>query len=598
MKCSNLFKNMKLKTQLYLTYVVLIIISMSIMSIAYYKTSCDITIKNVENTSLNLVKNNNNLINIKLNKILESSDAITLDHQLYNIMNDYKIKTDYDYLYEDKLINNILFKYFNFSDVYSAHIITPEYNFGSSKIPIKRGYYNDSLLYDIAEKSSGSLSWVPTYKFADVYDFKEFEDINLDYKYLFSAVKIMNNLDSENLNFSSNNKEKPLLIVNFKPDIFDEIVNKESEYQDSKYYIVSKEKGIVYSSNQSDIGRNKEFKWLDNISNESGVLRENHDGSEWIVCYDTLDSTGWISVMEIPVNDILNDFIKMRKFILFLGIILIITSCICAGFIAKTITKPIKNLLQAIKEMGKGNFSNKVEIKGNYEIVNLITKFNEMDEKISNLIEQNYMSSIREKEATIMSLNIQLNPHFLYNTLNTINWIAIENDENEISRMIVALSNMLQYTAHNKEECCKFEEDLNWLKKYIYIMQSRFEDKFKVEYSIDERLNLYRVPKLFLQPFVENSIIHGFSLIDEGGILKIEGIIEEDRVVFIVSDNGKGIEEDKIKDILEKNKDRIGISNVNNRIKLMYGEEYGVKINSKLNIETKVIISLPLISKI
>lgn len=243
--------------------------------------------------------------------------------------------------------------------------------------------------------------------------------------------------------------------------------------------------------------------------------------------------------------------------------------------------------------MGEGKFSTKVQVNRNDEIGNLIKKFNEMDDKISTLIEENYISSIREKEAIIMSLNIQLNPHFLYNTLNIINWIAIENNEKEISKMIISLSSMLRYTAHNNEEISDFKKDLEWLKKYIYIMQNRFENKFNVFYEIDEDVEFYKVPKLFLQPFVENSIIHGFSMIDSGGSLKITGRLEGEMVYFSVEDNGRGMDNKRIKEVMETNTDNIGIRNVNNRIKLIYGDKYGVTIQSEINRGTRITINLP-----
>lgn len=596
-KIANYINNMGLKHKLNITYFILIIVPIMIMSIFYYKTSSDIIIENAEKSSLKVVKNNNSLINLKLNKILESSDSITLDSDLYNIVHDTKTYSSYELIDLDKKINSILFKYFNYVDIYSSHIITDYYNFGSSKIPIPKNYFYTSKLYKIAQEGNGSLIWVPTYRFTDVYNASELNDINIEYKYLFSAVKIINNLNRESIKFDDFNKnsEKPLLLINFKPDLFSSIVESNNQYKDSQYFICSTEGDIVYSTNLSDIATRKEPIWLEEmVNNKSGNIEREVDGRKMIICYDTIESTGWISVAVIPVDSMLMSLGNICYFILFLGFILISLALIFANFISKSITKPIDKLLVVIKKMGQGNFSTKVEVKRNDEIGNLVKKFNEMDDKILNLIEENYISNIREKEAIIMSLNIQLNPHFLYNTLNTINWIAIEKDEKEISKMIVSLSSMLQYTAHNTEEISDFETDLEWLKKYIYIMQNRFEDKFNVCYEIDEKINLYKVPKLFLQPFVENSIIHGFSMIDSGGILKITGRVEAEIACFIIEDNGKGMSSKRIREIMMKNKDKIGISNVNNRIQLMYGEQYGVFIQSEVNNGTKILINLPL----
>ena len=595
-KFITIINNIGLKQKLNITYIILIVIPIIIMTAVYYKISSDIIIKNAEDSSLKIVKNNNNLINLKLNKIVESSDAITLDNDLYDIVHDYKESSASQLIALDKKINSILFKYFNNSDVYSSHIITSYYNFVSGEIPIPKNYFYTSKLYKIAQESNGSLTWVPTYKFTDVYNSNELEDMDIEYRYLFSAVKIINNLNRDNIRFDDldENTEKPLLIINFKPNLFKDIVESDIQYKESQYFIFSSMGDIVYSTNASDLATKTKPMWLEEIAeNKSGKIKKDIDGKKMIICYDTIESTGWVSAVVIPVDSILIELASMRYFILFLGIILIILASICASFISKSITKPIDKLLVAIKKMGEGKFSTKVQVNRNDEIGNLIKKFNEMDDKISTLIEENYISSIREKEAIIMSLNIQLNPHFLYNTLNIINWIAIENNEKEISKMIISLSSMLRYTAHNNEEISDFKKDLEWLKKYIYIMQNRWEDKFNVFYDIDEDVEFYKVPKLFLQPFVENSIIHGFSMIDSGGSLKITGRLEGEMVYFSVEDNGRGMDNKRIKEVMETNTDNIGIRNVNNRIKLIYGDRYGVTIQSEINRGTRITINLP-----
>jgi len=601
-KIINSINNIRLKNKLNTTYIVLIIVPIVIMSIFYYKISSDIVIENAEESSLKVVKNNNNLINLKFNKILESSDAITLDTDLYEIVNNQK-KSNYssfELVSLDKKINNILYKYFNYSDVYSDHIITSYYNFGSSKIPIPNNYFYISELYKIARVSDGTLTWVPTYKFTDIYKQNELDDTSLEYRYLFSAVKIINNLNRDSIRFDQLNKDdkKPLLIINFKPNLFSEVFESSNQYNGAKNYVLSKQGNVVYSTDMSDLATVENPEWLQEIvKDKSGKMIKDVDGKKAIVCFDTMESTGWISVSIIPIKSILEGLNNIRYFIILFGCILVILSSICANFISESITRPIDKLLVAIKKMGQGNFHTQVEVKRNDEIGNLINKFNEMDNKILNLIEENYIRRIREKEATIMSLNIQLNPHFLYNTLNIINWIAIEKDEKEISKMIVNLSSMLQYTAHNNEEISDFKTDLEWLKKYIFIMQNRFEDKFKVYYDIDEEMDLYKVPKLFLQPFVENSIIHGFEAMDNGGVLKIRGRVKKLNACFIIEDNGKGMSKEKIQEIMAKSTKKIGISNVNSRLQLMYGTEYGVHIKSEVDRGTKIIIKLPLKEK-
>ena len=600
-KFKQYIRNMKFRAKLNITYMILVVIPIIIMSFGYYKTSADIIIRNAESNAYNVIKNNNKTIDLKLSKVIKSSDAITVDHELYTILSRNKKYDDYELVDLDKQINKIIYKYFNDDDIFSAHIITSYYNFGSSAIPIPFNYFNMSKLYKDANDFKGRLRWIPTYDFSDIYNQAYLKNIELDFKYLFSAVKIVNSLDNTNNLFKSLPKdvERPLLIVNFKADMFSPIVDEYRPIAESKYYIFSTTGDIVYSSDKKKLGVQQNPTWFNEaVKNKSGIVNKKIDGKNTIICYDTLTTTGWISATVIPVDVILKDLTNVRNFILYIGMVLIVLVFISANLISKSITKPINMLHVAIKKMGQGKFSTKVEVKGNDEIGNLAKKFNEMDDKIIELIEENYIRKIREKEATIMCLNIQLNPHFLYNTLNIINWMAIEKEEKQISKMIMNLSSMLQYTAHNREENADFETDLKWIKEYIYIMENRFEDKFITYYDIDPQLNIYMVPKLFLQPFVENSILHGFANIDNEGALYISAWVSGERAFFSVEDNGAGMDSNKIKEIMTKSSKRIGMTNVNKRIQLMYGEEYGVHIESELNKSTKILIELPLKNKL
>ncbi|MDI6619158.1 MAG: histidine kinase [Clostridiales bacterium] len=590
--------NMKFKTKLNATYIILIIVPIMIMSIGYYKRSSDIIIKNAQDNMYKVVRNNTKDIDMKLGMIKDSADAIAIDHDLFTILNHSGTYSGCDLVKLDKTMNNIIYKYFSaYSDIYSAHIVTSYYPFGSSRMFIPLNYFK-SRLYKEAVEANGSLKWIATYDFGNMYDLNDFKNIDFEYKYIFSAVKMINCTDIMDNNFTSlpGNIEKPILIINFTTDIFTGIVEMSNPMKGSKYYIFSPEGDTVYSSDISKPPTQQDSRWLTKeITGETGTIKKRINGENLIICYDKSRITGWVSAAVIPVNVLLEDLSKIRSYIFLTGIILIIACIFSANIMSLRMTEPIKKLLVAIKKMGEGDFHIRIEINGKDEIAELVKKFNEMDEKIKNLIEENYVRRIREKESTIMALNIQLNPHFLYNTLNTINWIAIENNQKEISKIIMSLADMLHYTAYNEDELTFFGDDLKWLKNYIYIMQNRFDDKFTVYYDIDPKLNLYKVPKLFLQPFVENSILHGFDSIDTGGILKIRGWVNSIRVCFSVEDNGRGIEKEKGEKMIQHYPENIGIKNVEKRIKLIYGEEYGIRVKSILNKGTKVLIELPII---
>ena len=182
----------------------------------------------------------------------------------------------------------------------------------------------------------------------------------------------------------------------------------------------------------------------------------------------------------------------------------------------------------------------------------------------------------------------------MYNTLNLINLISVENGQDEVSEMIVSLSTMLKYTVKSQKPLVPFKDDWEYLKSYIYIMTKRFEGKFHFEYEMDPRLFVYGVPKFFLQPFVENALVHAFDSRHMEGIIKISCWIEDGNRYFRIEDNGKGIPKDMLERLLDEKNDSIGIQNVNKRIRITYGENYGLHIESEEGKGTKVTIWLPM----
>lgn len=217
-----------------------------------------------------------------------------------------------------------------------------------------------------------------------------------------------------------------------------------------------------------------------------------------------------------------------------------------------------------------------------------------MNQNLQMLVHEKYEMMIQKRDTEIMSLNIQMNPHFLYNSLNIINWVCLKGEQENASKMLLDLSRMLQYTSQNGDVLVPLWEDLDWLKRYIGIMQKRYQDQFEVSMDIPEYLRSLEVPKLFLQPFVENAIVHGFKNYQDSGKIWISAEEEENDILFYVEDNGCGICEEDLKEVLNKERKSIGVRNTNKRIRMIYGEKYGVTISSQLEEGTVVTIRLPL----
>jgi two-component system sensor histidine kinase YesM len=206
-----------------------------------------------------------------------------------------------------------------------------------------------------------------------------------------------------------------------------------------------------------------------------------------------------------------------------------------------------------------------------------------------------------QKEAEIRAIEAQINPHFLYNTLDCINWMAIEKEEYEISKMLKSLGQILRYSINQSNKIVSFSQEIQWLKQYLYLQESRFDNSFKTEIKFEEEVLEFKIHKLMLQPLIENSIIHGFEGYTSGGVLEVSIEIKEADIVIFIKDNGKGMDSEKVKyinslvseaKIINKG-EHIGIENVISRLRIYYGDYYKFNIESEIGRGTSICIRIP-----
>lgn len=591
-----MIKSMKFKTKLILSYIFLLTISVVVLGIQNYSSSLKYTSDLTSKNAYEIIKSKNDILDMKLSKIEDNSLALVRNSELFGIFNDIK-SNKRDVLDMDRKVTRIIDNNFSLIDyVYAAQIATTYFIFGNNFTMLEGDNYVNSKLYKDTVKLNGKMNWEPTYNFLTMFGHEEYKNLHFDVQDVFSASRVINSfyINGNIFNVLDNKVEKPILTIYFKENLMDDIFNNCIPLNGAKYYIIDNKGNIVSHSDKNLVGSKYTPVWLDTIfNNMTGTM--NID-KRTLICYDISEVTNWMTVVEIPTSELAGTFIPSIIYsIVSISIIFIIVAIFLSLFISSMITRPIKKLIMAMKNMGKGDFRSIVTIDATDEFGYLVHKFNEMREQIENLIEENYSGKIREKETQIMALNLQLNPHFLYNTLNIINWMAIKEGNHKISDIIMNLSNMLVYTVKNKQDIVEFKDDLHWLECYIFIMLARYANKFTVEYNIQESLYTTKVPKLFLQPFVENAIIHGLEDFSEGGKIKVEGFIKNGKRYFKVCDNGKGMNRSDIIYQNVKTSDSIGISNVDQRIKLLFGNEYGVNITSEIGQGTEIEISLPLL---
>ncbi|MGG1516589.1 histidine kinase [Paenibacillus oryzisoli] len=600
------FRNWGLRTQLVVTFIILITIPLIIFGFRYYTVSSNIVSEIVEKNMYDVVKKNTLIMDSKLSQAKDNMISFLVDPDLYTAFTTIQPTDDYQISLLDKKISLSMDKYFsNLQDIYSVQLSTSYATFRTSISPIATSFKNfipvggikRTSMYTEAVKQQGKLVWIPTYNFSDMFNVPYLANTDIDFRYMFSAVEIVNGAYVDEINYEAfaPDIERPVLIVNYKEDFFRNVFQSSLPVNGSFFFIVTQGGQYVSHLDSEKIGTNDHYDWLQSIITQgSGVAKVHINGKDTLISYDTSKTTGWVSILLIPQDQLLSAMLgTMKSYLFYSFILLVIIFIFTSYFVTGRITKPLLNLLKALRQTGEGNFEISMNEKGSKELIILSKQFETMNQKIHRLIEENYKSKIKEKEAEITALNLQLDPHFMYNTLNIINLISIENGQDEISEMIVSLSNMLKYTVKMTAERVPFTSDWEYLQSYILIMSKRFEGRFRVETKIEPELFVFGVPKFFLQPFVENAFVHAFESRKSGGILTITGRIQDGCRIFEVMDNGSGIEEEMLERIKRGEEGAVGVQNVNNRIKIMYGENYGVTFESIHGQWTKVTIRIP-----
>ncbi len=291
--------------------------------------------------------------------------------------------------------------------------------------------------------------------------------------------------------------------------------------------------------------------------------------------------------------------IYQQIFVLFLvALVTIFIVILLIYLVSRPYLDTVDDFIETMGYVEQGDFGVKIGVERYMpvEIRKIAEGFNEMTIHIEELISQVKSAVVEQKNAELSALEAQIDPHFLYNTLDTINWKAIERDEYEISEMVGALADILRYTVKNSGGKATVDQEISWLLQYIKLQSAKLAKEIDVNIKIDDELKGVSIHKLLLQPFVENSIKYGFDGEEESRLLMIQMKALEDQIHILIQDNGKGIEPgllEKLNNEKEELAGHLGIANVRKRLKLYYGEQAEVFFESETGVYTKVHIFIP-----
>lgn len=342
------------------------------------------------------------------------------------------------------------------------------------------------------------------------------------------------------------------------------------------------------------------------IPSSSKQLQEGYEiydsnGEKYLLNYVELKNSKWKILNVVPLKSFAINIRYIPIFVIIIFVLALVIGFYLTTFTASLLTKPIKKLVASMNRVKKGDFQETVQIKYNDEIGELCADYNAMIAHINKLLNQVYALEIEERIAELKALEAQINPHFLYNTLDNIYWKAVAGDNKGVQEMVHALSKVFRLALNVGKEFSSISQEKEFIGYYIQLQEKRYRNK--LQYSIDFSAEImdHQIPKLILQPFVENAIVHGIETGDKKTTVSISGFMDDGRIHFIIKDDGTGMSQDVLDKLKDPQTDEnataarggYGIKNVINRLLIYYGTDHVLTIQSELGSGTEINIILP-----
>lgn len=601
-------KNMSISKKISLIYVVLFVPLFFITAfITYYLGSMYILNMTIENNML-VLKNTM----AQLDNVIKDMERISLmtisDRNLQRIVEKGNISYDYDYLQDQKWFEQFFLNLSTIrNDISTIRIVTPSqvvYKYCKLSYPMKPGYdYSRETWLALARENGGRAAFIGTHYVRDV---QIPESASETRKMAFSVVRQINSLVPAN---------KPLGYVKIDSDlgVMESIINR-YKGKNSEIIICDSAMNILYHKDYKLItGKLGDLFNTERISSakQGNYIMGARDGN-MLVTFLTSDYCNWKIISLTPEYIFKSSAVFVRNVELFIICIGILMSIGISILLSKAITKNIVRLNKSMKKVETGNLEVSLEPLSGDEIGELTRTFNTMVTRLNELVGQEYLERIKRQEAEIKQkhaelciLQNQIDPHFLYNTLDTIRITAALNNDKPVEEMLFILSSFFRLSVYRGEDNTTVEKEIELIKCYMKIHKFRFRDKIDFYFDIPEEILDYTIPRFILQPIVENSVHHGLELKKGKGVLKIEAAMN-DFLEITISDNGKGMSAEEIDRHNSMFRDnigtqssgdsmtsKIGLLNVHQRIALKYGKPYGLELMSNHEGGLTVKIKLP-----
>lgn len=368
-------------------------------------------------------------------------------------------------------------------------------------------------------------------------------------------------------------------------------------------YLMDGDGELIYHPKQqliySNLYKENNMNVVDKVD---GSFKEVFQGETRLITVKTVSYTGWKIVYVYPMTDFRLDISEARYFVAALACLLILMIIVVNQIVSSRIAEPLLQLNESVKEWENGNMDADIFIGGSTEVAHLGQSLKSAVKQLRSLMDQIVEEQEEKRKSELDALQSQINPHFLYNTLDSIVWMIEGEKYDAAVFMVTQLASLFRISLSKGKTIIPIRDEITHVKNYMNIQQVRYKNKFSIEYEIEEEILNYCTVKLVVQPILENAIYYGVQSMDGDGLIIVRGYKEGETIYLEVEDNGLGMPEEVVEGLLtEKGQARakgsgVGLVNVHNRIRLRFGEEYGLSIISAPDEGTTVRIHLPAIS--
>ena len=599
-----------LSNLLFASFLVMFLLIFTISSIFSYSGILNILKDNAKENSLQQFKQYDYNLSTFANEVDQVSRQLVLDTELQNLI-DYKNMTEIDRVLQmERAFGDFAQMLYNYKFIDSISF------YGDDGFAMRTSSNRNDILYDPSSKQI-------QFYMSKIFPAVKSEALTLTWFGGFTAqdfnIAASNTLSSEEAADSKptyyisaarsifSNSQTGTIVINVDMKYFTDIYNHASDTRNREMYLIDDSGKIVSHSDEAKIGNQGTIP-LQFISATDGgdkFSSYEHDGKQ-IMSYKS-SSFDWILIYEIPLSAFTKDILTLRQIVLTMFIFSLLFAAILSRYWIRKVTMPLIRLTTVMKKMEQGKLGITLDMDMKNEFGILIAQFNKMSKSIVELLKQKETIEEEKRRIEISALQSQINPHFFYNTLNTIKWMAIMVKADNIVESLTTLGDILHPMFKKNDLLCSIQEEIEYIENYIKIMNYRYAGEIKIKIIIPNDVMEYQILRFLLQPLVENAIYHGLNS-RNGGKITITAEEQNNEIVLFVYDNGEGMSQMKLQEVKEFLSSRdnsegsqqetgIGLINVNRRIQLHFGDPYGIQIESELHTGTKLKVTIPKVQK-